>query len=40
MRLAEYLTKKDDILANASKQTPEQIKVAIETAYNKCMYFP
>jgi hypothetical protein len=35
MRLVEYLTKKDDILANASKQTPEQIKVAIETAYNK-----
>ena len=33
MRLAEYLTKKDDILSNVGKQTPEQIKQAIETAY-------
>jgi len=35
MRLVEYLTKKDDILANVGKQTPEQIKAAIETAYSK-----
>lgn len=35
MRLVEYLTKKDDILANVGKQTPEQIKIAIESAYSK-----
>jgi hypothetical protein len=35
MRLVEYLTKKDDILANATKQTPEQIEKAITAAYDK-----
>ena len=35
MRLVEYLTKKDDILANIGKQTPEQIEAAIAAAYDK-----
>lgn len=35
MRLVEYLTKKDDILANIGKQTPEQIQAAITAAYDK-----
>ena len=34
MRLAEYLTKKDDILANIGKQTPEAIEAAIKAAYD------
>ena len=33
MRLADYLTKKDEILANVGKKTPEQIKAAISEAY-------
>ena len=34
MRLADYLTKKDDILAKAGKETPAKIKEALEIAYN------
>jgi hypothetical protein len=33
MRLADYLTKKDEILANVGKKTPEQIQQAITDAY-------
>jgi hypothetical protein len=33
MRLADYLTKKDEILANATNKTPQQIQEAITTAY-------
>lgn len=33
MRLADYLTKKDEILANVGKKTPEEIKAAITEAY-------
>ena len=33
MRLADYLTKKDEILANVGKKTPEQIQQAITEAY-------
>lgn len=33
MRLADYLTKKDEILANVGKKTPEQIQQAITNAY-------
>lgn len=35
MRLVEYLTKKDDILANVQNKTPEQIQAAITAAYDK-----
>ena len=34
MRLVEYLTKKDDILAEAGKKTPEAIEKAIQSAYD------
>jgi hypothetical protein len=35
MRLVEYLTQKDDILANVQNKTPEQIQAAITAAYDK-----
>ena len=35
MRLVEYLTQKDDILANASGKTAEDIQIAITAAYDK-----
>jgi hypothetical protein len=35
MKLVEYLTKKDDILANVQNKTPEQIQAAITAAYDK-----
>jgi hypothetical protein len=35
MRLVDYLTQKDDILANASGKTAEDIQIAITAAYDK-----
>ena len=35
MRLVDYLTQKDDILANVQNKTPEQIQAAITAAYDK-----
>lgn len=34
MRLVEYLTKKDDILAKAGEKTPKDIEKAIQSAYD------